>query len=46
MIAITPEPVIGMSRNTDRHGPESPLSNKLQMRASSATEDAAGLVET
>lgn len=25
MIAITPEPVIGMSRNTDRHGPESPI---------------------
>jgi len=22
--AITPQPVIGMSRNTDRHGPESP----------------------
>jgi len=25
MIAITPEPVIGMSRNGDRHGPESPI---------------------
>jgi hypothetical protein len=24
MIAITPEPLFGMSRNTDRHGPESP----------------------
>jgi hypothetical protein len=24
MIAITTEPVIGMSRNTDRHGRESP----------------------
>ncbi len=30
MIAITPEPVIGMSRNTDRHGPESPIQGLLE----------------
>jgi len=29
MIAITPEPVIGTSRNTDRHVPESPLRPNL-----------------
>ena len=32
MIAITPEPAIGMSRNTDRHGPESPVgTNSLEL---------------
>jgi len=29
MIAVTPEPVIGTSRNGDRHGPESPRIENL-----------------
>jgi len=29
MIAIIPEPVIGMPRNTDRHRPESPGCEEL-----------------
>jgi hypothetical protein len=31
MIAIIPEPVIGMPRNTDRHRPESPLDDRLRV---------------
>jgi hypothetical protein len=38
MIAIIPEPVIGMSRNTDRHGPESPRRKTLLLYPRTGSE--------